>query len=440
MHSQSAAARPNRWLAPEHSVAIVLIAAIALGGGGVAQGIMNLIVQLVAIAMLAIHREAVWEFCRSAPLSLRCLVGASIALPLLQLVPLPESIWQSLPGRQLAIEARHAVGISGWFPLSLAPHRTLVAVLGLIPPIALLAIGWRLKIAQLQRLKLLAIALGMFSVAIGSVQVTSQGTIGLLYPENPMPGVLFGTFANRNSAGLFLVVCLCFATSLDLRQFSPVQRVIALAVVGLILLAIVLTQSRSAMAVALLPLTLGIFRWFDAKLNLRRWAAVLTAALALIGITAIVTPNSRLETSFNRFAQVEDARSDIWPDAQYAARRYWPVGAGMGAFDEVFQVDESLEHMSMKRAGRAHNDYLEVAIEAGAPGMIIIAAWLCWIGWLSWQARLSQARWTAWGGSAALTAIALQSLIDYPLRNEGLLTVSALALLLLVLGAREVGR
>ena len=35
--------------------------------------------------------------------------------------------------------------------------------------------------------------------------------------------------------------------------------------------------------------------------------------------------------------------------------------------------------MSVKRAGRAHNDYLEVAIEAGLPGIILIGAWLALI-------------------------------------------------------------
>ena len=85
----------------------------------------------------------------------------------------------------------------------------------------------------------------------------------------------------------------------------------------------------------------------------------------------------------DRFAgSTEDARLYLWDDAVYAAERYFPVGSGMGTFDDVFQIDESLENMSVKRAGRAHNDYLEVAIEAGLPGIILIGAWLALLVWL----------------------------------------------------------
>ncbi|MEO0698675.1 MAG: hypothetical protein AAFY81_03040, partial [Pseudomonadota bacterium] len=92
---------------------------------------------------------------------------------------------------------------------------------------------------------------------------------------------------------------------------------------------------------------------------------------------------------------------------------------------------EALENITSRRAGRAHNDYIEVAIEAGLPGLLVIAGWLCTLAWLSWKARSSPQRWIAWSGSAILLAIALQSITDYPLRNQTMLAVGAFALLLL---------
>ena len=103
----------------------------------------------------------------------------------------------------------------------------------------------------------------------------------------------------------------------------------------------------------------------------------------------------------------------------------------MGTFDEVFQADESLENLTQRRAGRAHNDYLEVAIESGMACVILVAAWLAAWLFLTWRARLSSDRWIAWTGSAILLAIALQSIVDYPLRNQAMLSVAALAFLLL---------
>ena len=103
----------------------------------------------------------------------------------------------------------------------------------------------------------------------------------------------------------------------------------------------------------------------------------------------------------------------------------------MGTFDEVFQADESLENLTERRAGRAHNDYIELAIESGFTGLALAAMWLVLMAWLSWKARASQFRWAAWAASATLLAIALQSVTDYPLRNQTMLAVGAFAVLLL---------
>ena len=136
--------------------------------------------------------------------------------------------------------------------------------------------------------------------------------------------------------------------------------------------------------------------------------------------------------AFDRFGETsEDARAYIWDDAAYSTKRYFPVGSGMGTFDEVFQLDESLENMTLRRAGRAHNDYLEVAIEAGLPGIALIAGWLALLAWFSWQARHSRDRWIAWSGAAILLVIALQSITDYPLRNHSMLALAGFALVVL---------
>jgi O-antigen ligase len=85
----------------------------------------------------------------------------------------------------------------------------------------------------------------------------------------------------------------------------------------------------------------------------------------------------------------------------------------------------------MRRAGRAHNDYIELTIETGAAGLVLVALWLVLLGWLSWQVRHSSQRWAAWAASTFLLAIALQSITDYPLRNQAMLALAAYALLLL---------
>jgi len=412
-----------------------MVISIAMGGGGVAYGLFNLAVQLTAISVLVLDRTAFADFWRKSAMPLRILVACTLALPAIQLIPLPPAIWTSLPGRELAVGAR-AIAPLGWHPLSLDSGRTLVALLGLIAPLTMLVIGIQAHERALSMLGWVIVAMGLANFALGIPQVLSPNGAWLLYPENPMSGVLFGTFANRNSTGLFLVICLTLLVHLP--AIGPMTHNRMTRTVGTIvlLLAVALTQSRSAIALCSLPLASiasrhRSFLWQQLS-DIKARHAVIIGALAL-GFVALLAaaPGSRLEHSLDRFGNGNEAREYIWADALYSAQKYWPVGSGMGTFDEVFQADESLENLSAKTAGRAHNDYLEIAIEAGPFGIILIAAWLLLTGWAILRNKRSRQPWTAWSGGIIITVIACQSTVDYPLRNQAMLAMAAYALVVL---------
>lgn len=260
------------------------------------------------------------------------------------------------------------------------------------------------------------------------------------------PGAyLLGTFANRNSTALFLGFALGLAALLPAPRPHPAVLPARLAACALLVVAIILTKSRTGLVLTLIPLGLASLRvgfWaFQRRSGARSPArssgsAVLAVigAIALMGVGAaslFVLAPGRVSETMERFQAKDDPRRFIWDDATYAAERYWPVGAGTGTFDEIFQVDESLENMTMRRAGRAHNDYIELAIESGVSGLAVAGFWLLLLGWLSWRVRHSPQRWAAWTGSGFLLAIALQSITDYPLRNQTILAFAGFALLLL---------
>ena len=439
---------PDRFLGTRNTpdtlaicVGMLLVIAIAIGGGGVRYGIANLVAQLTALALLAAFRESFFQFWKASPIGLRFLVCATLAVPTVQLIPLPEAIWTSLPGRELAFEARAAIGSKGWAPLSLDSARTVVALTGLIVPLTVLAIGWNASRDQIVALGWIVAAMGLVNLALGVGQTTSSDPMASFYPEIPMQGVLFGTFANRNSAGIFLVCALILCALLPFprrRRFVLPARV---SVRVLLVAAIVLTRSRSALVLCVVPAVLvalklasSSFRSRDGNVRIRLRFGVLFAGLllvALAGTSVFVMAPGRVRDVIERFDRSSNPRVYIWEDALYTSDKYWPVGAGMGTFDEVFQADESLENLTQRRAGRAHNDYLEVAIESGMACVILVAAWLAAWLFLTWRARLSSDRWIAWTGSTILLTIALQSIVDYPLRNQAMLSVAALAFLLL---------
>ena len=433
MNAKSNSSKSQLW-----ALAAVLVFAIAFGGGGSKYGMANMLVQLAALAALAFNREAFFEFWKSAPFALKALTGLSILLPALYLVPLPQSVWSTLPGRDLMAKSYELVGREGWASASVEPVRTLLALTALIVPLALLTIGWSASRERLVQVGWIAVALGLVNMLIGIPQVLTNSEVGVLYPENPMPGVLFGTFANRNSTGLFLVGTLALAALLPaLPQFRKQELLVRAGACALLLVAIMLTRSRTALVLALLPLGLVGLRVLIARTTQGKsglWVAL--GGIALIAgtgaIVAVAAPG-RVGAVLERFDDADtDARAYIWEDAVYSVDRFWPLGSGTGTFDDVFQLDESLENLTLRRAGRAHNDYLEVAIEAGIPGLTLVAAWILLLAWLAWRARRSSDRWVAWSGGAALLAIALQSITDYPLRNLSLLGFAGFALLILV--------
>lgn len=441
-------------------VLVLIIVACLFGGGGVAYGLANLTVQLLAIAALALNGEATWRFITQAPRSLVAIAACSLLLPLLQLVPLPPEVWHSLPGRNLLTEALDPAGQAAWRPFTVNSARTFVAFTGLIAPFAIIVFGWQSSPAALQRVVLVIVGVGFASVVLGTFQVLGQDQFGLLYPENKMTGVLFGLFANRNSTAVFLVSCLLLLCSLpSLRPLSPRWLAKVTAAV-LLVTGVILTQSRTGLVLLGLPLGMAILQGVVHFVERKRFerggsepaerkaasilplkvAAIAMAFLAVAGATVATLPGTRLETVLARFEKTEEQRPAIWEDARFAAERYWPAGAGMGTFDEVFQIDESLENISPRRAGRAHNDYIELAIEAGPFALLIVLGWALWTLWSVWKGLAASAarRWPTLASGGILLAVGLQSLLDYPLRNQTMLCVTALAVALLARQGRVV--
>lgn len=423
-----------------NQLSALLIVAAILGGGGVAYGLSNLVVQLVALSLLALNYPAVRDFFREGPVFLVALTVLSLAVPLLQILPLPPSAWTALPGREVVAESLTASGGAGWFAMSVDSARTFVAFVGLLAPFAIVVLGWRCPDNGLARAVLVVIGLGLLNVVLGSVQILGGGA-GILYVENEMPGVLFGFFANRNSTAIFLVCCLILMATLPPSRLLSLSGLAKFSTALLLGVGVVLTQSRTGLVLLAIPLALGAVHFASLRFAAAKPGAdrqpvgrmLLIAGLALVAIASFATMmgNTRLDGVLARFENTEDQRTLIWDDAQVTARRYWPVGAGMATFDEVFQADESLENISPRRAGRAHNDYLELAIEAGVIGLALLAGWVLWIMIAGVRAMSSAQRWPALSGAGILLAIGLQSVLDYPLRNQTMLCLAALAIALL---------
>ena len=158
--------------------AFVVVAGLILGGGTIGGFLSDSILQLLAIPLLLV---SIWKMIE-LPLTeqARLAVWFCIALaliPLIQLVPLPPSIWTALPNRQPSVEAFELLGKPvPWMPISVSPEATWLSALSLIPPIAIFLATLLLSYRERRFLTLVIIAVGILSVFLGLLQVAQGRT------------------------------------------------------------------------------------------------------------------------------------------------------------------------------------------------------------------------------------------------------------------------
>src|SRR5262249_27618666 len=145
------------------------------------------------------------------PRSLVIALGLLFVYPLVQLVPLPEFVWRSLPGHgeYANVLDRYAgdAGAGAWRAVSVIPTATQYGWLALLPPLACFLGVLRLSPLHVARLMQLFAVLAGLEAVLGLLQVGPSGG-GMLYFGNEEPGqyVAIGTFVNRNHLAAMLAM------------------------------------------------------------------------------------------------------------------------------------------------------------------------------------------------------------------------------------------
>ncbi|ANU06904.1 O-antigen ligase family protein [Paraurantiacibacter namhicola] len=417
-----AAYSPQRYSARFFALSAFVAIAVVLGGGGTPVPLPELAVQVAALVLLAS-----WPFLASgergspADPALYWLAAVLAAPPLLQLVPLPPSLWEALPGRAPAAASLAAAGQAGqWMPMSLTPARTLAYLLALLPPVIamLLAsmLGIRERLAMLGVIAALGVGAALFALAVWLGEWSPYGGGHRQWVS--------GLNANRNAAAdLFLLALAALAAWSWRREASAARIAIPAAILAL---AILLTGSRTGIALLVAgALVFALLRWRH------RLRALLVAvgAIAAGAAAMLVFAPGRFAPVAARFDATGDARADLWQDSWHAVSQFWPMGSGLGSFPVVIQASERLSAVDESWPNRAHNEYLEIALEAGLPGLLAIAIGLALVARIIWRAMSDDRIASALPAFtlAAFGIIALHSVVDYPLRALSLACLAGLA-------------
>ncbi len=195
------------------------------------------------------------------------------------------------------------------------------------------------------------------------------------------------------------------------RNGESIWRNLSFAAFALLVLALMLGQSRSAIAgmfgglaiIALFALPRGFTRWFALAglgIMLMAQAALFFNVFPLnVGTDAGETVELTVPTVNDRDERTASQRLDIWRSVGAMLADYPLTGVGMDrfrspqvrtrypvpGFDVPYNEDDPFTRRTLPHA---HNEFLQAGADFGVPGLLMFAGWYAaalWMVWVCWR-------------------------------------------------------
>lgn len=388
------------------------------------------------------------------------LLFALAGLGALQLVPLPPWLHAWVAPGSAALwhpdeaAANAVLGPSSWRPVSVHPDATWMALswlvgLGALATLALPSLGER---SWTRRLVVAILAGGLAVAVYGIVARVTYGP--LLFGRIAVPTVSpLGPFVSKNHFAAYVgaigLLGLGFAIGLadEARREGPwlswvrSQRaprvVLAFGVTLVLFLAVLAAQSRGgALALGGGTAALLLLRVSGGRSRSPRRVGLvlLLLPLAAILLLTLLPPEarSRLGTLLGPPDSSGSFRLALWRDALTAFRSSPLPGHGLGAFADALPRHKTVA--GELRVEHAENEYVEVLVEGGVLGAGVLALGLVLLARAGAEARKGHGadRGLALGACSLLTALAVHSLVDFPLRLPAIALTAVVAVALLI--------
>jgi O-antigen ligase len=441
--------------------AFVMVASLILGGGARNGRLTDALLQLVAIPLLLVALWKLFEVPLAKEMRVALLFCLAIAvLPLAQLIPLPPWLWTALPNRQLSVEA---FGLTGqampWMPISVSPHRTWLSALSLIGPLAIFIGTLLLDYRERRWLSLVILSVGILAVFFGLIQVAQGPESPLRFfrlADDPNDTEAVGFFANRNhfAALIYALVVLAAAWTSNAavaagvgrnwKQYDAASIVVAIAcftVIVLLLAGQAMARSRAGLGLTIVAL-LGAFALAFSD---RRVGTGVTRNKVLVGaitLAVMFVAQFALYGILERFAAdpLENSRLSFFAHTIQAAKAYMPLGSGLGTFVPVYALFEQPGDTALNSyVNRAHNDVLELWLETGGLGLVLMGLFAIWLAtrsvkfWRSAPPAACEIDWSlARAAPIIIVLLMIHSLVDFPLRTGAMMAIMAFLCALLI--------
>ena len=395
----------------------------------------------------------------------KLLVGF-LVLGVIQLIPLPQSIYQAIaPSYQWQEKAvGHAMSLSGTvagteeaeiraaaksdapteLTLSIYPSQTRTCLMGLAAAVAVFFCSGVLFADKLSRTVLLVFLVAItacFSI-LGIFQNVAWDSWTLLR----MPtGTHFATFVNRNSAPQYIAIGIGASISLmamrkrlkdKQREKKYQRRYPATSVIGKIrqvledlileldlatilllvalitmIVAVVAAASRGGVVALLFGLSVTVLLYIATN---RKWiltglAGILIALLAATFFLNLLDLDDEIAERMKDLGST--GRIDLWI-CSLRQSCYWLTGSGMGTYQFAIMPENPMRDLWPRHA---ESTYVEIAVEFGMFGLALALFGLVWLGLRLAPSELNQ-KLQLWPASLySVAAIALHNTVDFSL-------------------------
>ena len=413
-----------------------LMLCLILGGASAEGYWVNLILQLLAVPIIA------WALLArrktetpAAARQLLWIAFLTLLVVAIQLIPLPPEMWVNLPGRETVAEGFRLLNLPlPWMPISLTPLNTVASALWLLPALAVLLAVVRLGSFRASWIAWAILIVTGAAVMLGALQILGGERSRWELYEVVNYGSAIGFFANSNHMATLLLVAIPFLAALHTAAAASgggVQRasgllVILVGILSVILVGLAINGSLAGLGLAVPVAGASILMIISRKRKLPWWLGTVPALLT-IGVVYAVFTGPFGNNLVGQEAQTHGSRQESFRISLEAAFNFFPAGSGTGSFIPVYRTYEDRAAVDAVYMNHAHSDYIELFLETGLLGLLVLALFLIWWGRRAaviWSA--SSPDFFARAATIASATIMAHSLVDYPLRTAAISAVFAI--------------
>ncbi|RUV36833.1 O-antigen ligase family protein [Mesorhizobium sp. M7A.F.Ca.MR.148.00.0.0] len=390
-------ARSTEW--EKYLLGSVLFLSVLIGGGTASGLYTDALIEVAAIVAAAAIFSRPSE--HGIPRSALWLLALGLAVFCFQIVPLPAALLSGLRPEVLLANPWLS-GETGLRFVSVGVGRTIECLLYFVAMAAFFLSVTRLRPDQVYGLLPFFLMGVICNGLAAAIQYSLSDTVAI---QGLLPFTInAGLFANQNHFSALLFVSIPFVVYYGLFRGHLLSGSLGLITLLLLLLA---AGSRAGILIGL-AITIISVVFLCARSRLGGYgipAVFIGLSLYTIGAWTKIDA----EVVDPAFGRAEFARTTI-----AGIEENWATGVGFGSFPKVYQIYEKGEMIFKPYVNHAHNDYLELALEGGAPVVFLVAAYSVLLFAFSLAARRDPLQKMAF---LSVSFLLVHSLVDYPMRT-----------------------